>query len=161
MSAASSFSFEESNICCLVKGLTPYNQRFHCRLWVAQSDGGDYNFTYKIGVCSALQPNGADEHACHSGTAICMDFNNGTVLSAGNTSVISIVENKEHGDVWYFTAGDACPEDPSNNLTTSINFKCGPLIVSFRIQHNPLPGYERILLLFKLRVFVGLKMKYG
>ncbi|KAL4233045.1 Cation-independent mannose-6-phosphate receptor [Mactra antiquata] len=102
--------------------------------WISRTDDTtDKNFTYKISLCSALTPNGANDQ-CPPSASICLIYDNGTALSAGNfnssADQLGGGVNEEEGDMWLIFPGDPCPDNKLYNLTTSINFKCGPTLGS-------------------------------
>ena len=59
-------------------------------------------------------------------------------LSTANTTDTGTPVNGGHnksGELWIIAAGDICPDDPSENLTSVINMKCGMTMVSIT-SHN-------------------------
>ena len=96
--------------------------------WKSASD--DKNTSYMIRLCGSLTTGGSSD--CHSNTHICMTRKNDPKftmpLSTANTTDIGIPVNGGHnksGELWVIAAGDICPDDPSENLTSIINMKCG------------------------------------
>ena len=101
--------------------------------WKSASD--DKNTSYMIRLCGSLTTGGSSD--CHSNTHICMTRKNDPKftmpLSTANTTDIGIPVNGDHkksGELWVIAAGDICPDDPSENLTSIINMKCGMTMVS-------------------------------
>ena len=102
--------------------------------WKAVSD--DKDTSYMIKLCGSL-PTTDGVHDCHSNTHVCMTRKNDPKftkpLSAGNSTNSGKPANDKHnvtGDVLIIAAGDVCPDDPSENLTSIISLKCGLTMVS-------------------------------
>ncbi|XP_052242423.1 cation-independent mannose-6-phosphate receptor-like [Dreissena polymorpha] len=97
--------------------------------WISKTDGkSDINATYKINLCSALDLKGDTGSGCVSGTSVCMIFDNGTAVSAGNflseRDEVPGDHNADIGESWLVFSGDKCTA--AYNYTTLINVKCGP-----------------------------------
>ena len=89
----------------------------------------EFNITFEISLCSQINYKGDTGSGCVSGTSVCMTFDNGTSMSAGNflseRDELPGQHNEEIGESWMAFPGDKCLYDPSYNATTVINFKCG------------------------------------
>ncbi|XP_076077705.1 cation-independent mannose-6-phosphate receptor-like [Mytilus galloprovincialis] len=97
--------------------------------WKSASD--DRNTSYMIKLCNSLSTSDSIP-GCHSNTHICMTRKNDPKftkpLSTGNSTESGKPNNAKHnvtGEVWFIAAGDPCPDDPTENLTSIINFRCG------------------------------------
>lgn len=96
-----------------------------------------------IKLCNSLSTSDSIP-GCHSNTHICMTRKNDPKftkpLSTGNSTESGKPNNAKHnvtGEVWFIAAGDPCPDDPTENLTSIINFRCGLTMVrNVGIQKN-------------------------
>lgn len=114
-----------------------FSSPFRHSPWKAVSD--DKNTTYMIRLCDGLKTTDGT-HDCHSNTRICMTRKNDPKfpkpMSTGNKTDTGKPHNGKHndtGEVWFLAAGDTCPDDPTENLTSIINFKCGKTMVGILI----------------------------
>jgi hypothetical protein len=58
------------------------------------------------------------------------NFFTSKILTFFNTNNFIVEGHNKSGELWVIAAGDICPDDPSENLTSIINMKCGMTMVS-------------------------------